>query len=110
MVPTVQVLRLDFCVRLESFQYIMLPCVSCHPDDLATYALFLQLGKERAECHSLALLFSGVDFAVGGHVLCAWGRVGYVALSVIMYRLSSVGAISEYASRAIAKRGKVSRI
>jgi hypothetical protein len=28
-------------------------------------------------------------------------------LSVIMYRLSSVGAMLEYASRSIAKRGKV---
>jgi hypothetical protein len=82
MVPTVQVLRLDLCVHFESFQYIMLPCVSCQPDNLATYSLFSQLGKERAECHSLthslALLFSGVDFAVGGHVLCAWG--GWVKL------------------------------
>jgi hypothetical protein len=52
-------------------------CVSCHPDDnLATYSLFSQLDKEKAECHSLALLFSEVDFAVGGHVLCARGRVG----------------------------------
>ena len=50
--------------------------VSFHPDNLATYPLFSQLGKKRAECHSLALLFSEVDFAVGGHVLCAWGRVG----------------------------------
>jgi hypothetical protein len=76
VVPTVQVLRLDFCVHLESLQSIMLPCVSCHPDNMATFSLFSQLGKERAECHSLALLFSEVDFAVGGHVLCAWGRVG----------------------------------
>jgi len=109
-VPTVLVLRLDFCVHLESFQYIILPCVSFHPDNLATYALFSQLGKERAACHSLALLFSEVDFAVGGHVLCAWWRVDEVALSVIMYRPSSVGAMLEYASRPIAKRGKVFRI
>jgi len=76
VVPTVQVLRLDFCARLESYQYIILPCVSCHSDDNpATYSLFSQLDKEKAECHLLALLFSEVDFAVGGHVLCAWGRV-----------------------------------
>ena len=73
-------LRNEQAVRAHRPEELMnnpvLPCVSCHPDNLATYSLFSQLGEERAECHSLALLFSEVDFAVGGHVLCTWGRVG----------------------------------